>query len=61
VSDSSEERVYRVVGVAGKFEVLSATGTCVMVFLDSASAEHYAVMLSQAYREGYKQAVRDNR
>ena len=43
----------------GRFEVCNASGRVIMVCTDEGSASHYAVLLNEAYRAGYKLGYRD--
>ena len=43
----------------GRFEVRAASGRVIMVCNDEGSASHYAVLLNEAYRAGYKLGYRD--
>jgi hypothetical protein len=43
----------------GRFEVCNASGRVIMVCADESSASHYAVLLNEAYRAGYKLGYRD--
>ena len=54
-----DSSTYLVKETEGVFEVWSSTGRCIMSCSDSASAQHYALLLNDAYRLGYKQAFRD--
>ncbi len=44
-----------------RYEVCTATGRAILVFSDAGSASHYAALLNEAYRAGYKQGYRDGR
>ena len=54
----SEEQPYGVDQQDGRFRVLDETGRVIMVCGDESSATHYAVLLSEAYRRGYKTGYR---
>jgi hypothetical protein len=43
----------------GRYEVCAASGRVIMVCNDQSSASHYAVLLNEAYRAGYKVGYRD--
>ena len=45
----------------GRHEVCNASGRVIMVCADENSASHYAVLLNEAYRAGYKSGYRDGR
>jgi hypothetical protein len=61
MDEENNKAGYAVLEVEGKFEVHTPTGRRIMVCNDSSSAAHYAVLLNDAYRAGYRQALRDNR
>ena len=44
-----------------RFEVCTASGRVIMVCGDTDSAAHYASLLNEAYRAGYKMGYRDGR
>jgi len=43
----------------GRYEVCAASGRVIMVCNDESSASHYAALLNEAYRAGYKSCYRD--
>jgi hypothetical protein len=45
----------------GRFEVCAASGRTILVCEDEGSASHYAVLLNEAHRAGYKLGYRDGR
>ena len=45
----------------GRYEVSAVSGRVIMVCNDESSASHYAVLLNEAYRAGYKSGYRDGR
>jgi len=45
----------------GRFNICTRSGRIVMTCGDTASAGHYASLLSEAFAEGYKQGFRDCR
>ena len=59
--EDHQELVYRVCENNGRFEVCAASGRAVMVCNDEGSATHYASLLSEAWRAGYKMGYRDAR
>jgi hypothetical protein len=59
MNDNEVKSTYTVVQVEGNFEVRSPEGRRVMQCCDSSSASHYALMLNEAYRAGYREALRD--
>lgn len=61
MTEDGEIPAYRVTESADLFEVQSPSGICILVCRDLSSAEQYALTLSDAYRQGYRQAVRDMR
>jgi hypothetical protein len=44
-----------------RFEVSTASGRTILVFDDEGSAAHYAALLNEAHRAGYKLGYRDGR
>jgi len=44
-----------------RYEVCAASGRIVMVCEDEGSASHYASLLNEAHRAGYKLGYRDGR
>lgn len=44
-----------------RFEVRAASGRTILVCDDEGSASHYASLLNEAYRVGYKLGFRDGR
>lgn len=44
-----------------RFEVCASSGRVIMVCADKASAQHYAALLSEAYKSGYKSGYKDGR
>ncbi len=52
---------YAVKARDGRFEVCAATGRVIMVCHDDRSAAHYASLLNEAFRAGYKKGYRDGR
>jgi len=45
----------------GGYSVCAPTGRIIMQCKDKGSASHYAALLSEAYRTGYKQGYKDHR
>ena len=54
----NDEDMYRVSGAARDYSVLDAGGTTIMTCGDKANAEHYAALMNQAYRKGFKEGYR---
>ncbi len=50
---------YRVNAREGCFEVVDGSGRVLMVCRDAPSAENYAVLLNDAFRQGHKAGYRD--
>jgi hypothetical protein len=50
---------YRVSQQGNQFAVLDGSGKIIMVCRDEGSANEYAALLNQAYRQGYKTGHRD--
>ena len=44
-----------------RFEICAASGRIVLVYADEGSAAHYAALLNEAHRAGYKLGYRDGR
>ena len=44
-----------------RFEVCAASGRTILVCEDEGSASHYASLLNEAHRAGYKSGYRDGR
>ena len=44
-----------------RFEICAASGRVIMVCGDEGSASHYASLLNEAHRAGYKLGYRDGR
>jgi hypothetical protein len=57
----SQEYEYTAVPEDDRFSVQSPDGRTVLKCADRHSAEHYAVLLSAAFRLGYKAGYRDAR
>ncbi len=56
---SESEKPYSIEASDGRFEVRSASGRVVMACADESSAAHYATLLNEAFRAGYKSGFRD--
>lgn len=56
---NDDQETYRVVATEQQFDVVSASDRVVMSCRDSRSANHYATLLNQAFRAGYKAGFRD--
>ena len=59
MNDDEFESAYTVVEVEASFEVHAPGGRRIMRCADAPSASHYALMLNEAYRIGYRQALLD--
>lgn len=57
----NDEPVYRVEPQAEGYSVVSPSGRTIMGCRDEHSANHYAVLLTDAYRRGYRAGFRDGR
>jgi len=57
----SEKPVYRVCANGERFDLISTSGRCIMTCHDAASAEHYALLLNEAFTAGYKAARKELR
>lgn len=52
---------YRVAEEEDDYRVMSPSGMTVMACRDGASAQHYATLMNQAYRAGYKAGYREGK
>ena len=57
-SIDADKNYYVVVEAEDRFRVETPTGYCVMECRDRGSADHYVVLLNQAFEAGYKQGFR---
>jgi hypothetical protein len=53
-----DDHPYRVVADSGDYQVTDGDGRVIMVCKDDRSAEHYAALLTQAFRQGYRMGYR---
>ncbi len=53
------EKPYSIESANGRVEVRAASGRVIMACADEASAAHYATLLNEAFRAGYKSGFRD--
>ncbi len=60
-NNDEPQLAYTVNEQKGRFEVNAASGRIVMVCEDEGSASHYASLLNEAHRAGYKLGYRDGR
>ena len=60
-ADGDSQIVYTVQENNDRYEVCTASGRIVLVFTDAGSAAHYATLLNEALRAGYKLGYRDGR
>ena len=56
-----QQLAYTVHEQNARFEVCAASGRVIMVCQDEGSACHYASLLNEAHRAGYKLGYRDGR
>lgn len=56
---NDDQETYRVVAKEQQYDVVSASDRVVMSCRDPRSANHYATLLNQAFRAGYKAGFRD--
>jgi hypothetical protein len=54
-----EDRPYRVVPVDDTYVVVGEKDLQILSCRDAVSAEHYVVLLSEAYRRGYRYGFRE--
>lgn len=59
-SDSDDELAYSVRENSGRFEVRNLAGRTIMVCNDKNSAEHYSLLLNDAFESGCRYANRSN-
>lgn len=61
--DTTEDTqsAYTVQERGNRYEVRAASGRVIMVCNDENSASHYAVLLNEAFRAGYKSGYADGR
>ena len=59
--DPEEALPYRVESEGDGYRVVDREGNVVISSGSAANAEHYAALLNQAYRRGYKAGFRDAR
>ena len=55
------QSAYTVHERGGRYEVCAASGRVIMVCDDEGSAAHYASLLNEAHKAGYKLGYRDGR
>lgn len=55
----NNDKAYLVIEAQERFEVRSELGTCIIICSNKPNAEHYSLLLNQAFDAGYKQARRD--
>ena len=61
VVTDDQQSAYTVQERNARFEIVAASGRTILVFDDEGSAAHYAVLLNEAHRAGYKLGYRDGR
>jgi len=59
MDNEKQKKVYAVLEHDQRFEICNASLRVVMVCGDRGSAEHYALLLNEAYESGYKTGFRD--
>ncbi|MEL7449909.1 MAG: hypothetical protein AAFN78_11920 [Pseudomonadota bacterium] len=59
--DETDTPAYTCVEADGRFEVRAESGKCMVVTADRHNAEHYATLLNEAWRSGFRQGYRDAR
>ena len=60
-NNDEPQLVYTVQERNARFEVCTASGRTILVCADEGSAAHYASLLNEAHRAGYKLGYRDGR
>ena len=61
VVTDDQQLAYTVQERNARFEICAASGRTILVFDDEGSAAHYAALLNEAHRAGYKLGYRDGR
>ena len=61
VVTDDQQSAYTVQERNARFEICAASGRTILVFDDEGSAAHYAALLNEAHRTGYKLGYRDGR
>ena len=61
VVTDDQQSAYTVQERNARFEICAASGRTILVFDDEGSAAHYAALLTEAHRAGYKLGYRDGR
>ena len=59
--NDNEQLAYTIQEQEGRYEVCAMSGRVIMVCADEASADHYAALLNEAFRAGYKMGYRVGR
>lgn len=59
--DSDNHTEYRVETNQGRFEILNSAGRPVLRYRDMESASHYASLLNEAFKVGFKLGYRKGR
>ena len=60
-NDDEPQLAYTVQEHNARFEICAASGRVVLVCEDEGSASHYASLMKEAHRAGYKLGYRDGR
>jgi hypothetical protein len=60
-NNDDQQLAYTVQERDTRFEVSAESGRVVLVYADEGSADHYAALLNEAHRAGYKSGYRDCR
>jgi len=61
MTDPDEQEPYHVAFVEGRYQVLDGKGGSVLVCGDEANAQQYALLLTEAFRRGFKAGVGSER
>jgi hypothetical protein len=59
VNNDDPQSAYTVHELDGRYDVCTASGRVIMVCNDESSAAHYASLLNEAHKAGYKMGYRD--
>ena len=61
MENAKRDKAYTLLEHDQRFEVRNASSRVIMVCGDKGSAEHYALLLNEAFELGYKMGFRDGR
>lgn len=61
MGERGDQPAYHTVAADDRFEVRATSGKCMVVCRDRTNAEHYAVILNEAWQAGFRQGRRSAR